>query len=147
MIRGDQRGRELGYPTANMSIAGLHPPKFGVYAVEADVLTGPHAGRHAAVASAQRFAARRSAAVWFHAVDRRLRTGTTPRWPHAISLYRSHTSWADGVFHAILAADLEPAPGGESLLQAEPVPRRSLLRLLEDWQPIDTDWPEVRDPV
>ncbi len=34
-----------------MSIAGLHPPKFGVYAVEADVLTGPHAGRHAAVAS------------------------------------------------------------------------------------------------
>jgi riboflavin kinase / FMN adenylyltransferase len=51
VIRGDQRGRELGYPTANMSIAGLHPPKFGVYAVEADVLTGPHAGRYAAVAS------------------------------------------------------------------------------------------------
>jgi riboflavin kinase/FMN adenylyltransferase len=51
VIRGDQRGRELGYPTANMSIAGLHPPKFGVYAVEADVLTGPHAGRFAAVAS------------------------------------------------------------------------------------------------
>jgi riboflavin kinase/FMN adenylyltransferase len=51
VIRGDQRGRELGYPTANMSIAGLHPPKFGVYAVEADVLTGPHAGRHHAVAS------------------------------------------------------------------------------------------------
>jgi riboflavin kinase/FMN adenylyltransferase len=51
VIRGDQRGRELGYPTANMSIAGLHPPKFGVYAVEAEVLAGPHAGRHAAVAS------------------------------------------------------------------------------------------------
>jgi riboflavin kinase/FMN adenylyltransferase len=51
VIRGDQRGRELGYPTANMSITGLHPPKFGVYAVEADVLTGPHAGRYAAVAS------------------------------------------------------------------------------------------------
>lgn len=32
-------------------------------------------------------------------------------------------------------------------LVLEPVPRRSLLRLLEDWQPIDTDWPEVRDPV
>ena len=30
VIRGDQRGRELGYPTANMSIEGLHPPKFGV---------------------------------------------------------------------------------------------------------------------
>jgi riboflavin kinase/FMN adenylyltransferase len=51
VIRGDQRGRELGYPTANMSIAGLHPPKFGVYAVEADVLTGPHAGSYHAVAS------------------------------------------------------------------------------------------------
>jgi riboflavin kinase/FMN adenylyltransferase len=51
VIRGDQRGRELGYPTANMSIAGLHPPKFGVYAVEAEVLTGPHAGTYHAVAS------------------------------------------------------------------------------------------------
>jgi riboflavin kinase / FMN adenylyltransferase len=51
VIRGDQRGRELGYPTANMSIAGLHPPRFGVYAVEADVLTGPHSGTYDAVAS------------------------------------------------------------------------------------------------
>jgi riboflavin kinase / FMN adenylyltransferase len=51
VVRGDQRGRELGYPTANMSIAGLHPPKFGVYAVTADVLTGPHAGTYDAVAS------------------------------------------------------------------------------------------------
>ena len=41
---GDKRGRELGYPTANMSIQGLHPPRFGVYAVLADVLSGPHAG-------------------------------------------------------------------------------------------------------
>jgi len=51
VVKGDQRGRELGYPTANMSIAGLHPPKFGVYAVKADVLTGPHAGYYDAVAS------------------------------------------------------------------------------------------------
>jgi riboflavin kinase/FMN adenylyltransferase len=51
VIRGDQRGRELGYPTANMSIAGLHPPKFGVYAVRAEVLGGPHAGTYDAVAS------------------------------------------------------------------------------------------------
>ena len=28
-------------PTANMSIEGLHPPKFGVYVVEVDILTGP----------------------------------------------------------------------------------------------------------
>ena len=49
--QGDQRGRDLGYPTANMSISGLHPPKFGVYAVRADVLTGPNAGSYDAVAS------------------------------------------------------------------------------------------------
>ncbi len=46
VIRGDQRGRDLGYPTANMSIAGLHPPRFGVYAVKVDVLEGPFAGTY-----------------------------------------------------------------------------------------------------
>jgi len=51
VVKGDQRGRELGYPTANMSIEGLHPPRFGVYAVTAEVLTGPHRGRYDAVAS------------------------------------------------------------------------------------------------
>ena len=51
VIRGDQRGRDLGYPTANMSIAGLHPPKFGVYAVKVDVLTGPHKGEYGGAAS------------------------------------------------------------------------------------------------
>jgi len=51
VIRGDQRGRELGFPTANMSITGLHPPKFGVYAVKIDVLTGPHTGNYNGAAS------------------------------------------------------------------------------------------------
>lgn len=51
VMRGDQRGRELGYPTANMSIDGLHPPKFGVYAVRVSVLTGPNAGHYDGVAS------------------------------------------------------------------------------------------------
>lgn len=51
VIGGDQRGRELGYPTANMSIDGLHPPKFGVYAVLVDVLEGPHKGRYHGAAS------------------------------------------------------------------------------------------------
>ncbi len=49
--RGDQRGRLLGYPTANMSIAGLHPPRYGVYAVEVRVQEGPHAGDYHGVAS------------------------------------------------------------------------------------------------
>jgi riboflavin kinase/FMN adenylyltransferase len=51
VIRGDQRGRDLGYPTANMSIAGLHPPRFGVYAVKVDVLDGPHQGSYDGAAS------------------------------------------------------------------------------------------------
>jgi len=51
VIGGEQRGRELGYPTANMSIDGLHPPAFGVYAVLVDVLEGPHTGSYHGVAS------------------------------------------------------------------------------------------------
>ena len=51
VITGDQRGRELGYPTANMSTDGLHPPKFGVYAVLVDVLEGPHKGSYPGAAS------------------------------------------------------------------------------------------------
>lgn len=51
VIGGEQRGRELGYPTANMSIEGLHPPAFGVYAVLVDVLEGAHAGSYHGVSS------------------------------------------------------------------------------------------------
>lgn len=51
VISGEQRGRELGFPTANMSIDGLHPPAFGVYAVLADVLDGPHKGSYHGAAS------------------------------------------------------------------------------------------------
>ena len=51
MIDREKRGRELGYPTANMSIDGLHPPAFGVYAVLVDVLDGPHKGSYHGAAS------------------------------------------------------------------------------------------------
>lgn len=51
VVKGDQRGRDLGYPTANMSISGLHPPRFGVYAVNVDILSGAHVGRYNGVAS------------------------------------------------------------------------------------------------
>lgn len=51
VVGGEQRGRALGYPTANMSIAGLHPPKFGIYAVLVDVLDGPHKGHYRGAAS------------------------------------------------------------------------------------------------
>ena len=51
VLHGEKRGRTLGYPTANMSIDGLSPPKFGVYAVKVDILSGPHQGAHIGVAS------------------------------------------------------------------------------------------------
>ncbi|EEE36737.1 riboflavin biosynthesis protein RibF [Rhodobacteraceae bacterium KLH11] len=51
VVGGEQRGRELGFPTANMSIEGLHPPRFGVYAVLVDVLDGPHQGSYLGAAS------------------------------------------------------------------------------------------------
>ncbi len=51
VLGGDRRGRELGYPTANMSIMRLHPPRFGIYAVRVEVLTGPHRGCYDGAAS------------------------------------------------------------------------------------------------
>jgi riboflavin kinase / FMN adenylyltransferase len=51
VLHGEKRGRELGYPTANMSLAGLHLPHFGVYAVLVDILTGPQKGSYHGAAS------------------------------------------------------------------------------------------------
>lgn len=51
VIHGEKRGRQLGYPTANMSVKGLHLPKLGVYAVRAEILTGPQTGHYIGAAS------------------------------------------------------------------------------------------------
>ncbi|MFW2541196.1 bifunctional riboflavin kinase/FAD synthetase [Primorskyibacter sp. 2E107] len=51
VIGGEQRGRVLGYPTANMSIDGLHRPAFGVYAVLVEVMDGRHKGQYFGAAS------------------------------------------------------------------------------------------------
>lgn len=51
VIHGEKRGRELGYPTANMSVSGLHLPRLGVYAVKVDILTGPQIGSYLGAAS------------------------------------------------------------------------------------------------
>lgn len=48
---GDKRGRDLGFPTANLALEGLHLPRYGVYAVLVDVLDGPHRGSFRGVAS------------------------------------------------------------------------------------------------
>lgn len=51
VLHGEKRGREFGYPTANMAVEGLHLPKLGVYAILADVLDGPDRGSYRGVAS------------------------------------------------------------------------------------------------
>jgi len=51
VVHGEKRGRQLGYPTANMDLSGLHLPRLGVYAVLVDVLDGAHAGQYHGVAS------------------------------------------------------------------------------------------------
>lgn len=51
VVGGEQRGRTLGYPTANMNLEGLHLPAFGVYAVLVDVQDGPHRGSYTGAAS------------------------------------------------------------------------------------------------
>lgn len=51
VLHGEKRGRDLGFPTANMSVEGLHLPRLGVYAVLADILTGPHRGSYRGAAS------------------------------------------------------------------------------------------------
>jgi riboflavin kinase/FMN adenylyltransferase len=40
VIKGDQRGRKIGFPTANIVLETLQQPAFGVYAVEVDICDG-----------------------------------------------------------------------------------------------------------
>jgi riboflavin kinase/FMN adenylyltransferase len=46
--RGDARGRELGYPTANLVLGDYQRPKYGIYAVRVTLEDGPE---HPGVAS------------------------------------------------------------------------------------------------
>jgi riboflavin kinase/FMN adenylyltransferase len=51
VLRGERRGRELGYPTANLAFGEQIIPRYGIYAARVTVRDGPHAGRHDGVAS------------------------------------------------------------------------------------------------
>lgn len=44
VLKGDQRGRTIDFPTANLSLEGYIKPKLGVYAVRAIIPSGPAAG-------------------------------------------------------------------------------------------------------
>ena len=46
--RGDQRGRTLGYPTANLALSDYQRPKYGIYAVRVTLADG---SEHGGVAS------------------------------------------------------------------------------------------------
>lgn len=52
--RGDQRGRTIGFPTANLRFGDLLTPCHGVYAVQAKLLDDPGAGWMPAVANVGR---------------------------------------------------------------------------------------------
>ncbi len=49
--KGNQRGRTIGFPTANLSIEGYIKPKLGVYAVRVEILSGAHKGSYEGVAN------------------------------------------------------------------------------------------------
>jgi riboflavin kinase/FMN adenylyltransferase len=48
VIHGDKRGREIGYPTANMELGAYLRPRFGIYAVTARVVATGQALKGAA---------------------------------------------------------------------------------------------------
>ena len=49
--QGDQRGRKLSFPTANLPLDDILAPKFGVYAVKVEIMDGPHEGIVSGVAN------------------------------------------------------------------------------------------------
>ena len=51
VIKGDQRGRELGYPTANLQLGPILQPAYGVYAVRAGIDQGAETHWHAGAAN------------------------------------------------------------------------------------------------
>ncbi|MEM7211936.1 MAG: bifunctional riboflavin kinase/FAD synthetase [Pseudomonadota bacterium] len=51
VVKGDQRGRDLGYPTANLAYGEQLIPKYGIYATWVEVLEGDHKGLYPGVAS------------------------------------------------------------------------------------------------
>lgn len=52
--RGDQRGRTIDFPTANLLLEGYKEPKYGVYAVRIIIELGPNKGVWDAVANVGR---------------------------------------------------------------------------------------------
>ncbi|MEQ8281937.1 MAG: bifunctional riboflavin kinase/FAD synthetase [Parvibaculum sp.] len=52
--QGDQRGRTIGFPTANLPLEDHVEPALGVYAVKVEIEDGPHKGSYDGVANVGR---------------------------------------------------------------------------------------------
>ena len=51
VMTGDQRGRTIGFPTANLALEDHVQPALGVYAVRVEIEDGPHKGHYDGVAN------------------------------------------------------------------------------------------------
>ncbi len=51
VIKGDQRGRTIGFPTANVAMGGYLVPALGVYAIKVEIVDGAHSGSYFGVAN------------------------------------------------------------------------------------------------
>lgn len=51
VMTGDQRGRTIGFPTANLALEDHVQPALGVYAVRVEIEDGPHKGHYNGVAN------------------------------------------------------------------------------------------------
>jgi len=51
VIKGDQRGRTIDFPTANIAMGRYLHPAHGVYAIKSEILNGDHAGTYDGVAN------------------------------------------------------------------------------------------------
>jgi riboflavin kinase/FMN adenylyltransferase len=51
VMTGDQRGRTIGFPTANLALEDHVQPALGVYAVHVEIEDGPHKGFYEGVAN------------------------------------------------------------------------------------------------
>lgn len=54
VLSGDQRGRTIGFPTANLSFEEHVEPAYGVYAVKVEIEEGAHKGSYGGVANVGR---------------------------------------------------------------------------------------------
>lgn len=121
VVRGDQRGRTLGFPTANLKIEGGLVPRDGVYAIVARVSSDGPEGEPlllgvANLGSRPTFAAGRSIEAHFFDTDRDL-YGRTLRLGFVARL-RDETKF-DGIASLVTQLKRDVAQGAEVLAAAD----------------------------